>query len=258
MAQDFSPAGHTLLASPRGATIGQGFPGRRAASERKAGTMNICILDAAPFQHPTAAVVRRTLLDHAAGHGWTPRSFFLPDIEITDCAGDFNCWLKTPGICSINDENREIARAVVQSDLLVFLTPVTFGGYASELKKGLDHIIQIISPFFETVAGESHHVKRYERYPRFVGLGLMDGVDDEAARVFRTLVARNALNAHDDRHASGPGRPVVPVVRGQPPRPGHSHAGAHRRPSLRRRTVIWSSRATVHGGRSVRVSRGEP
>jgi multimeric flavodoxin WrbA len=165
--------------------------------------MNLCILDAAPFQHPMAALVRRTLLDHAARQRWTPRTFFLPDIQIADCAGDFNCWLKTPGVCSINDANREIARAIVQSGLLVFLTPVTFGGYASELKKALDHIIQDIAPFFESVKGESHHEKRYGQYPRLVGIGLADRADDEAARVFRTVVARNALNMQNDRHASG-------------------------------------------------------
>jgi len=165
--------------------------------------MNLCILDAAPLRHPTAAVVRRTLLDYAARQRWTPRTFFLPDIQIADCAGDFNCWLKTPGVCSINDANREIATAIVQSDLLVFLTPVTFGGYASELKKAVDHIIQDISPFFESVTGESHHEKRYGRYPRLIGVGLADRADDEAARVFRTVVARNALNMQSDRHASG-------------------------------------------------------
>jgi multimeric flavodoxin WrbA len=165
--------------------------------------MNLCILDAAPLDHATAAVARRAVLDRAAREQWTVQSFFLPDLRIADCAGDFNCWLKTPGMCSINDANRDVARAIVQSDLLVFLTPITFGGYSSELKKALDHVVQVISPFFQTMDGETHHRMRYERHPRLVGLGLMDRVDEEAAKVFRTIVARNALNLHNDRHASG-------------------------------------------------------
>src|SRR4030066_175947 len=68
--------------------------------------------------------------------------FRLGEIKIADCLGDFKCWVKTPGICTIDDANREIAQAVAQSELLVFITPVTFGGYSSHLKKAVDHLIQ--------------------------------------------------------------------------------------------------------------------
>jgi NAD(P)H-dependent FMN reductase len=165
--------------------------------------MNLCVLDAAPSQDPTAAGTRQAILDRAAREQWTVHSFFLPDLQIADCVGDFNCWLKTPGVCSINDANRDVAKAIVQSDILVLLTPVTFGGYASELKKAFDHIVQVISPFFEIVDGETHHRMRYPKHPRLVGLGLMDRVDEEAATVFRALVARNAWNLKNDCHASG-------------------------------------------------------
>ncbi|MFZ3171799.1 MAG: hypothetical protein WA118_07460 [Carboxydocellales bacterium] len=38
------------------------------------------------------------------------------------------CWLKAPGICIIDDAGRNIAQAVIGSDLLVILSPVTFWG----------------------------------------------------------------------------------------------------------------------------------
>ena len=113
--------------------------------------MKLVLLDAAPSSHPVAAATRAALAAQAASRGWTSHSFFLPDIDITDCAGDFKCWTQTPGVCAINDANRVIARAIATSDVLVLLTPVTFGGYASGLKKALDHLIQDISPFFEVV-----------------------------------------------------------------------------------------------------------
>jgi len=49
--------------------------------------------------------------------------------------GCFGCWNKTPGTCVMKDDSAKIAKAVVNSDLLIFLTPITFGGYSSELKK---------------------------------------------------------------------------------------------------------------------------
>jgi multimeric flavodoxin WrbA len=165
--------------------------------------MNLCLLDAASSQDPTAVAARRAIHDRAAREQWTVQSFHLPDLRIADCVGDFNCWLKTPGVCSINDANRDVARGIAQSQLLVFLTPVSFGGYSSELKKALDHIVQVISPFFESVDGETHHKMRYAAHPRLVGIGLMDRADEEAAGVFHALVARNAANLQNDCYASG-------------------------------------------------------
>jgi multimeric flavodoxin WrbA len=124
------------------------------------------------------------------------REFNLCDEKIAFCTGCFGCWIKTPGECVINDAGRAITREFIESDLAVFLTPVTFGGYSAELKKALDRLIPILSPFFITIDGESHHKKRYKHYPRLAVIGLLPAADAEAATVFQTLVSRNAINMH--------------------------------------------------------------
>jgi hypothetical protein len=118
----------------------------------------------------------------------------LREQKIGNCAGDFLCWVRNPGMCITNDANRDIARQIVQSDLLIYLTPVTFGGYSSTLKQMVDHQIQNISPFFAKVQGETHHARRYARYPRFLAIGLQDEDNPRAASIFRHLVYRNSLN----------------------------------------------------------------
>lgn len=165
--------------------------------------MTLCVLDGTPAGHPVGAAVRGALAAYAEHLGWPVRAFDLAGLDVADCVGDFNCWFRTPGICSINDPNRDIARAIVLSDLLVLVTPVTFGGYSSDLKKALDHVVQVISPLFEMVDGEMHHQRRYDRHPSLVGIGVADAPDGGAERVFRTIVARNALNLHNAHHASG-------------------------------------------------------
>ncbi len=164
--------------------------------------IRLLILDAAPYRSAPAAAARRVLADLAVNRGWTPRTFFLPDLPIADCVADFKCWTRTPGVCAIDDANRDVARAFIESDIAVFLTPVTFGGYASDLKKALDHLIPNILPFFETVDGETHHGRRYARLPTFLALGLAPAADPEAERTFHALAARNALNIRGARHAS--------------------------------------------------------
>jgi hypothetical protein len=130
--------------------------------------------------------------------GWQVGALRLREIDIAPCLGCFDCWVKTPGVCVIDDAGRDVARRMIRSDLLVYLTPLTFGGYSSELKKALDRSIPNISPLFRLVRGEVHHVKRYARSPRVVGIGVCapGPTDPEEEELFETLVHRNAINLH--------------------------------------------------------------
>lgn len=78
--------------------------------------------------------------------------------------------------------------------MLVFFTPVTFGGYSPELKRVVDRFIQLTLPFMEEHHGETHHPPRYPRASRFLVVGVQHHPDPEAARIFGTLAGRNALN----------------------------------------------------------------
>jgi NAD(P)H-dependent FMN reductase len=126
----------------------------------------------------------------------------LTALEIPDCSGDFGCWTVTPGICVQAGPHRDVARDLIQSDLVVWLTPVTFGGYSSALKRQLDHCVPLISPRFSNVDGETHHEPRYERFPSVLAVGLMERTGPAAVRVFERLVRRNVLNMYAPRYAS--------------------------------------------------------
>ncbi len=141
--------------------------------------------------------------DELKDRGWEESGIFLHEKHIVPCQGCFGCWVKTPGICLMDDDGREVAKKAVQSDLMVFLTPVTFGGYSSVLKRAVDRLMQIILPFFMKINGEVHHKPRYARYPCLVGLGVLSKPDEEGERIFKTLVARNAVNLHSPLSAGG-------------------------------------------------------
>ena len=89
-----------------------------------------------------------------------------------------------------------MAKAIVRSDLVVYLTPILFGGYSHELKKALDRSIPIISPMFRRVHGEVHHKKRYARYARVLALGWVEKLTIEEDALFQSVVQRNAINMH--------------------------------------------------------------
>jgi multimeric flavodoxin WrbA len=158
--------------------------------------MKTLILDGSHPNDPLAEQIRAALTAALHARGWTSETIVLRQQKIGNCAGDFFCWTRNPGVCNVDDDNRTIAQAIVNSDLLVYLTPVTFGGYASPLKRMVDHQIQNISPFFASVAGETHHQPRYRHYPDFLAVGWMDAPDPQAEAVFRRLVRRNAINMY--------------------------------------------------------------
>ena len=133
----------------------------------------------------------RFRLEHA---GWTTEEFVLRDRKVAPCVEDFGCWIRKPGRCLIKDDAQEITRAFLTCDLVVFLTPVTFGGYSSELKKVFDRSICFALPYFEGVGGETHHPTRYDRIPAMFYVGTETAPDEQAESVFRELVRRNALN----------------------------------------------------------------
>jgi multimeric flavodoxin WrbA len=129
----------------------------------------------------------------------------LREMQIAPCTGCFGCWVKTPGICTIPDAGRDVTRAMIQSNLVVLFTPVTFGGYSSELKKAVDRSLSLLSPFFMRVKGMVRHRSRYRRYPRLVAFGVEKQADPASERLFTDLVDRQGLNMHSPAHAAGVG-----------------------------------------------------
>ncbi|MFP4020286.1 MAG: flavodoxin family protein [Halanaerobium sp.] len=120
----------------------------------------------------------------------------LKEKKIADCLGCFDCWVKTPGICIIDDFGRKAAAKLINSELVVFLTPVVFGSYSYQLKKALDRMIPLISPYFKKVKGEIHHKKRYSKYPSILAVGILEEENEIQSQIFKKLVERNSINFH--------------------------------------------------------------
>lgn len=164
--------------------------------------MRALVLNGARRDGETVDRATGLLADLLAERGWDTDVLTLREMEIRGCLGCFSCWVKSPGECIIDDGGRDVARMSVQSDLVVWLSPVTFGGYSSELKKALDRMIPVVSPFFEIVDGEVHHRKRYETIPPVIALGSSADPDGGEAATFRRLHERNARNLRPQSHAA--------------------------------------------------------
>jgi multimeric flavodoxin WrbA len=123
----------------------------------------------------------------------------LEDEKIAACLGCFDCWTKTPGVCRIRDDANPIANDLIDSELVVYLAPITFGGWCASMKQAIDRTLGLIAPFFQMQEGEVHHKKRYDHYPQTLAIGVLDDEAPEGwARTFATLMERNAVNFHSE------------------------------------------------------------
>ena len=172
--------------------------------------MKAILLNGSSENDATGERIRVALTDELGVNGWDVSHVQLCDEKIGNCAGDFFCWIRNPGMCNVADVNRSLAAEIINSDLMVYLTPVTFGGYSYQLKKLVDHQIQNIEPFFAKVAGETHHQKRYPHYPDFLAVGWMEQTDPQQEAIFRHLAQRNAVNFYARKAVAGI------VIAGQP------------------------------------------
>jgi len=139
-------------------------------------------------------LIRNSLVEQLERNGFDVETILLKEVNIGACQGCFDCWLKTPGECKIDDSGREVAKKMIHNNLIVHFTPITFGGYSSELKKVMDRFIPNILPFFTKRNGETHHNYRYENRSSIIAVGVLDNSNEEKESTFKELVYRNSLN----------------------------------------------------------------
>jgi multimeric flavodoxin WrbA len=156
--------------------------------------MKALILDGTKSSNDESTKIFNLMLEELNKLNWEVISIALEDINIGYCTGCFGCWVQTPGECVIKDYEENVVKDMVHSDLIIYLTPIVFGGYSSILKKALDRQIGRVLPYFVKINGEVHHSKRYEKQQSLLSIGLLDKHDSEKEEIFKTLVARNAIN----------------------------------------------------------------
>jgi multimeric flavodoxin WrbA len=123
-----------------------------------------------------------------------PRVFDLSTFPLAYCPGEFDCWVKTPGVCRAHDQEDEIARAVHDASRLVLVDEVTFGGHSSRLKRAQDRLLCLTSPFFEKRVSLTHHRARYETLPSLYAIGGASVAAPAEAETFAALADANAVN----------------------------------------------------------------
>ena len=154
--------------------------------------MQILLLNGADEHDEFANVVCRCFEESCQemGHEVTP--MVLRNMEMADCPGDYECFIKTPGSCTLEeDDGNHLFQQWTKSHLVIAVTPIHYGGFSVHLNRATGRHLPGIVPLMEKRNGEVHFRARYDRLPSLVFVGLTDEDDEEKEGVFRRLVKEN-------------------------------------------------------------------
>ena len=122
-------------------------------------------------------------------------------MRLKACIGCFGCWIKTPGVCALqNDDGKRYLESFVASDLMILITQIPFGSYSPSIKRALDRGLPSLLPFLKIYQGEMHHVQRYPKKRRILHLPYGD-YSSEEFETFTELARAHCDNA-ESLHAS--------------------------------------------------------
>lgn len=112
--------------------------------------------------------------------------------DLAFCMGCFGCWVKKPGECVISDDIASINRAIMNSDVTIYLSPVVFGQFSANMKYAIDRCLPNMLPFFEVRKdGSTMHPRRYECYPRQIMIGYGEHLSAEDAQLFIDITQKH-------------------------------------------------------------------
>lgn len=100
---------------------------------------NILILNGAARCNGNTAELVKAFCEGAAKNGNEIREFYLQDMNIRGCLGCSVCY-HNGGTCSQKDDMSQIYDAFFSANVIVFATPIYFGGITGTLKTANDRL----------------------------------------------------------------------------------------------------------------------
>jgi Multimeric flavodoxin WrbA len=114
--------------------------------------------------------------------------------DLAYCMGCFGCWIKKPGECVISDMMAKINHDYINSDTVIYLSPVIFGQFSANIKNAIDRSLPNVLPFFKKRHGSTIHPPRYDTYPKQIIVGYGDHLDEEDQKLFTDIIKKHLIN----------------------------------------------------------------
>ena len=141
----------------------------------------------------TTRQIGKAIVEELLRGGGNAAGFELIDttgMNISHCVGCNCCWLKTPGVCAIQDDYEPILRKMNRADQVWLISDTRFGFVSWQTKNIVDRIMPLVTMYLKVKDGQMRHVMRYDHQ---TDIGIIYTGDGDQAYLERWC-QRTALN----------------------------------------------------------------
>lgn len=148
-------------------------------------------------------IILTPFLEGAREAGAEVEVVYLRRMKIQPCIGCFNCWFRTPGICAIKDDIHILRDKLMESDIIIYATPVYLFSCTGYMKILMERLLfPFTMPEFFLVDNKVYHPARFpdQKWKSLlIANGAFDGED-----VFKPLIdmyermLKNAVNESEE------------------------------------------------------------
>lgn len=186
--------------------------------------MKIIAFNSSPrAERGNTSIIVEAFLEGCRGAGAETEHVYLAKKKIAPCMGCFSCWTKTPGVCVIKDDMKDLLKKSLEADVVAYATPLYVDNVSGIMKNFMDRGIPTALPQFEKDAeGRMRHPERAAKVARSVVISNSGFPQRDQFDVLRLLFRRLAGLGHSEligeiyrdegellRNASGALRPIV-------------------------------------------------
>lgn len=116
------------------------------------------------------------------------------DGKIKNCIGCFGCWIKTPGVCVVSDNYKNMGEIFSKCDEVTIISKCCYGGYSSFVKNVIDRALSYIHPNLVMRNGEMHHKRRYSNKFKMNIWFYGEDITEKEKETARKLINANEVN----------------------------------------------------------------
>lgn len=112
--------------------------------------------------HSNTDRILHPFLEGAKDEGAETETIYLKDLNIKPCRGCFNCWTKTPGVCTQKDDMSLLLEKMRHADIVVYATPLYIFTVSGLMKNFIDRTIPLADPHIIKQGEHYVHLPRYK------------------------------------------------------------------------------------------------
>lgn len=126
-------------------------------------------------------------------NGITTEYISLEGVKVKPCINCGGCTYKTYGRCVVRDDADWILSKIIEAEILIIVSPITFGSYSYKIKQVLDKISLIMDRHYYIRDKEMVKGGMNGRQFKLFALGINNGCIDGEIEAFNKLHYENVV-----------------------------------------------------------------